>query len=185
MEKARIPKSLRFEVLKRDGFKCRYCGISHTKKELHVDHIIPESRGGATCQHNLLTACIDCNLGKGSVPLTVHKLKRFKYAEIIRQHKKQDDYINPSNYDIIKNVIHLSELSSIVDNYKYASWKNCPIDSSDLDLFIYFKEFLSLYEIQECIHDISNKLQTQDKYLRLRAIIGECHLRTQAKLGWI
>jgi len=62
-------KSLRFDVMKRDDFKCRACGASPAtdpKVILHVDHIIPRSKGGKTTLENLQTLCKDCNLGKGT-----------------------------------------------------------------------------------------------------------------------
>jgi 5-methylcytosine-specific restriction endonuclease McrA len=63
-------KSLRFDVLQRDGFKCVYCGrtISDGIK-LHVDHIVPVAKGGQTVKGNLITACEDCNLGKSDKSL--------------------------------------------------------------------------------------------------------------------
>lgn len=56
----------RFETLKRFDFKCRYCGrSSEDGVKLHVDHVIPVSKGGTNEQSNLVAACQDCNLGKG------------------------------------------------------------------------------------------------------------------------
>lgn len=60
---------LRFEILKRDNFKCCAYGSSPAKDpavELHIDHIIPWSRGGETIKENLQTLCSICNLGKGN-----------------------------------------------------------------------------------------------------------------------
>lgn len=60
---------LRFKVLSRDNFTCQSCGASPAKNsvvELHVDHIIPWSKGGETVEYNLETKCKDCNLGKGN-----------------------------------------------------------------------------------------------------------------------
>ena len=63
-----LPAQLRFSVLQRDGFRCRYCG--RTSREpgvvLHVDHVVPLAAGGATTEDNLLTACEECNLGKAT-----------------------------------------------------------------------------------------------------------------------
>lgn len=56
---------LRFEVFKRDSFKCQYCGNSSPEVILHVDHIQPVSKGGADELINLITSCQGCNLGKG------------------------------------------------------------------------------------------------------------------------
>lgn len=61
-----IAKSVRFEVFKRDGFKCQYCGQLSPDVILHVDHINPVSKGGDNDIMNLVTSCVDCNLGKGA-----------------------------------------------------------------------------------------------------------------------
>ena len=61
---------LRFKVLQRDNFKCCACGASPAKDPLvvlHVDHIIPWSKGGETVIDNLQTLCSKCNLGKSDV----------------------------------------------------------------------------------------------------------------------
>lgn len=63
-----IPDKLRYQVLKRDNFKCCACGASPAKDpsiELHIDHIIPFSKGGETTLENLQTLCSRCNIGKG------------------------------------------------------------------------------------------------------------------------
>ena len=60
----KISKALRFEILTRDGYRCRYCGAGAQTTELHVDHILPRSAGGRDDRANLVTACIDCNFGK-------------------------------------------------------------------------------------------------------------------------
>lgn len=60
-----MSKSLRYDNMKRDGFKCQICG--HTQEDgvkLHVDHIVPVAKGGKTIKGNLRTLCEDCNLGK-------------------------------------------------------------------------------------------------------------------------
>jgi len=61
---------LRFKVMLRDNFICQHCGASPAKQlgvELHIDHIIPWSKGGETTLENLQTLCSTCNLGKGNV----------------------------------------------------------------------------------------------------------------------
>lgn len=63
-----ISLSLRYKVLRRDHFRCVIYGRSPAKDhaiELHVDHIIPWSKGGQNVEDNLRTLCFDCNLGKG------------------------------------------------------------------------------------------------------------------------
>jgi hypothetical protein len=62
---------LRFEVFKRDGFACQYCGAHPPDVLLEADHITPVAAGGEDSLENLVTACQDCNRGKGAVPLSV------------------------------------------------------------------------------------------------------------------
>lgn len=54
-----IPKTMRFEVFKRDSFTCQYCGATATQKLLHCDHVVPVAEGGETTLLNLITACVD------------------------------------------------------------------------------------------------------------------------------
>lgn len=61
-----ISRKLRFDILKRDDFRCQYCGASHKTKQLEVDHIIPISKGGYSNLDNLTTSCVDCNQGKSN-----------------------------------------------------------------------------------------------------------------------
>lgn len=49
----------RESILKRDGYKCRYCGSE--KFPFHIDHVYPYSLGGITKVSNLVTSCSDCN----------------------------------------------------------------------------------------------------------------------------
>ncbi len=66
-ERKYMNDQLRYDVLKRDNFTCTKCGA--TAKDgvkLHVDHIIPVSKGGKTTMSNLQTLCERCNIGKGN-----------------------------------------------------------------------------------------------------------------------
>lgn len=57
--------ALRFAILERDQWTCRYCGV----KDVHltIDHVIPTSRGGhPTKKANLLAACFPCNQAKAN-----------------------------------------------------------------------------------------------------------------------
>src|ERR1051325_167718 len=69
MERVKISARLRFEILERDAFSCRSCGARGTTAQPVVDPVIPVSQGGATPPENLVTACLPCNQGKGSLVL--------------------------------------------------------------------------------------------------------------------
>lgn len=65
-----IPLRIRYAILMRDRFTCRYCGRSPSttqRLEVDVDHIIPESKGGTLDPNNLQTLCRECNIGKGNI----------------------------------------------------------------------------------------------------------------------
>jgi len=107
-----ISKKLRFEIFKRDGFQCKYCGRRPPEVTLEVDHILPQKRGGKDNPENLITACFDCNRGKGAGDLKIPpdsikerterlkerelQLKEFyKYQEKIRKRIEADvDYLD-------------------------------------------------------------------------------------------
>lgn len=63
-----VSRRLRFEILRRDGHACRYCGAKAPDATLTVDHVIPVALGGGDEPNNLVTACTDCNSGKSSMP---------------------------------------------------------------------------------------------------------------------
>ena len=62
-----ISRRLRFEVLRRDGYTCRYCGARAPDVTLTVDHVVPTTLGGDDDPRNLVTACQPCNAGKSSI----------------------------------------------------------------------------------------------------------------------
>ena len=67
MSRIQVSKKTRFDVFKRDGFQCQYCGTHPSETVLlEVDHIHPVAEGGTNDIDNLVTACWDCNRGKGA-----------------------------------------------------------------------------------------------------------------------
>ena len=66
-EREKLTAGLRYDILKRDNYRCQICGRTQADGiKLHVDHIIPIAKGGKTVPENLQTLCQDCNLGKGT-----------------------------------------------------------------------------------------------------------------------
>lgn len=87
--KRRISKKIRFEVFKRDGFKCAYCGKTPPAVTLEVDHIDPKSNGGGDNMENLITACFDCNRGKSDITLDKIPSTLAENFEIMREKESQ------------------------------------------------------------------------------------------------
>lgn len=83
-ERKPISKKLRFEVFKRDCFKCQYCGKASPDVVLEIDCIKPVAKGGKNEIMNLVTACTECNSGKGKRELP-------DSATVTMQKKQLDD----------------------------------------------------------------------------------------------
>lgn len=48
-ERSKMTTSMRFNVLKRDNYRCKICGATADDGvKLHIDHIVPVSKGGKT-----------------------------------------------------------------------------------------------------------------------------------------
>lgn len=78
--KSRPHLKIRFEIFKRDDFKCVYCGRSSQEVVLEVDHINPVSSGGDASYDNLATACKECNIGKKDFLLNERQEEKFRTA---------------------------------------------------------------------------------------------------------
>jgi diadenosine tetraphosphate (Ap4A) HIT family hydrolase len=57
--------TVRYDVLKRAGFRCELCGSPADEKALEVDHILPRKHGGKDLLENLQALCWQCNANKG------------------------------------------------------------------------------------------------------------------------
>lgn len=96
----RLIEQSRKNILRRDNFKCQYCGTKSSL--LTIDHVIPKSKGGLDTWENLVTACIKCNNKKGNrtpdeanMPL-IQKPKRPNHIFFLKQFMgKLDDYWKP------------------------------------------------------------------------------------------
>lgn len=64
-QRAIVSDDMRYNVMRRDGFRCCICGATVADGvKLEVDHIIPVSKGGKSTYDNLQTLCERCNRGK-------------------------------------------------------------------------------------------------------------------------
>lgn len=60
-----IPGKVRLDVFERDDYKCQMCGRTvEDGIKLHIDHIVPFSKGGSNDMDNLQVLCHECNLAK-------------------------------------------------------------------------------------------------------------------------
>jgi hypothetical protein len=86
-----ISQKIRFEVFKRDKFRCVYCGASAPDVLLQIDHIDPVAGGGSNNILNLVTACFDCNNGKSDRKLDDHStvIKQRNQLEELQERREQ------------------------------------------------------------------------------------------------
>lgn len=89
MARKALSKKTRFEVFKRDGFRCMYCGATPPGVLLHVDHIKAVAEGGDNSIDNLVTACQPCNLGKGARDLKVAPQSLSQKAKDVAEAEEQ------------------------------------------------------------------------------------------------
>ena len=81
----------RKNILRRDSYKCAYCGRSDIP--LTVDHVFPKARAGGETWENLVTACTVCNNRKGDRTPEEANMKMLSHP------------FKPSHILFIKNVV--------------------------------------------------------------------------------
>ena len=89
MARVALSKKVRFDVFKRDGFVCQYCGAHPPDVVLEADHIIPVCDGGTNDIGNLITACFDCNRGKAGTGLSVIPKSLAEQGAEIKEREEQ------------------------------------------------------------------------------------------------
>jgi 5-methylcytosine-specific restriction endonuclease McrA len=88
-------------IMKRDGYKCLYCGAT---ENLTLDHILPSSRGGEDTWENLATCCGSCNVKKGNKTPGEANMPLLK--EVKRPYNKLHLTINTSNVSDWKEFVY-------------------------------------------------------------------------------
>jgi 5-methylcytosine-specific restriction endonuclease McrA len=66
-----ITRTRRLAIYLRDRFTCQYCGRDLHEaqpREVTLDHLTPQCRGGTHAPANLITACLSCNSRRQHTP---------------------------------------------------------------------------------------------------------------------
>lgn len=61
-----LPPALRESVITRDGMTCQLCHEPVDPEDIHIDHVVPVSRGGTDVLGNLQVTHSLCNMRKGA-----------------------------------------------------------------------------------------------------------------------
>jgi CRISPR/Cas system Type II protein with McrA/HNH and RuvC-like nuclease domain len=154
-----VSKKVRFEVFKRDGFQCCYCGKTPPEVILEIDHIDPKSKGGKDGINNLLTACFDCNRGKRDIPLDKAPPKLSENLEVLKwreeQLKEYRKYVKKLERQMDKDIDEIDNIFtsyfpdySLSEKFKSVSIKN-------------FLNKLPLHEVERAMNKACYKFTNQ------------------------
>lgn len=93
-ERQKLTSTLREKIKQRDHHTCQLCGKQMLDNVgIHIDHIIPISKGGQTVENNLQVLCSVCNLKKSN------KTTNTTETETLTQIKENIKNIN-ENYNL-------------------------------------------------------------------------------------
>ena len=177
-----VAKRVRFEVFKRDDFRCQYCGRQTPSVILQIDHIVPRSQGGADEINNLVTSCTDCNLGKSNIPLWKKRGidDRVKEIELLRERQEQIEW-----YEQVKRQLKAEEDASL-DQLNQLWSTRCDSKLSwsgdKLRSVREFLKFLTPHEVSEAIYITAEK-DLKDEEARFRYFCGICNNLIDEKIG--
>ncbi len=96
-----IAQSVSWNVFRRDGYKCRYCGKDDVP--LTVDHAVCWEAGGPSIEANLVSSCRKCNKVRGDMP----------YADWLQHKYYLDVYRNLTSEDRYQNELLAGQLANI------------------------------------------------------------------------
>lgn len=154
-----ISKRVRFDVFKRDSFKCQYCGKAAPEVVLELDHIKPVAAGGDNNITNLITSCFDCNRGKADKTLTEN-------ATLTKQ-KAQLDELNEKRIQLEmlaewrEELVNLDDAKLEILNRIWSSYVNSELSQEQRLLF---KSLLKRYELPLIIDSLETSLTQYLKF---------------------
>lgn len=168
-----ISKKLRFEIFKRDAFKCQYCGQVAPDVVLHIDHIKPVADGGDNDISNLITACVDCNSGKGARLLgdntTVEKQR--KQLEELNERREQLQLMLQWRDGLLS--IEEDKVNAAVERFEELT--DCTINDNGTKTL---KKLIKKYGLEEVLEAISiSTTQYEDSQKAFDYISRICAIR--------
>ncbi|MCC2383483.1 hypothetical protein CN333_00015 [Bacillus thuringiensis] len=179
-----LGKRTRFEVFKRDSFKCQYCGRSAPDVVLEVDHIKPKSKGGTNDLINLITSCFDCNRGKGPIEITD--------SSVIEKQKEQLDALNEKRLQLEMLLEWRDELDRLDDdkvNALNSRWKKFIGRDFTTEEEIGIRKLLNTHDLirvtEALDFSIKNNLKYDQKGSPLEYSIGVTFERIKRLCNWL
>ncbi len=158
-ERKPLSKKMRFDVFKRDGFQCQYCGATPPSVVLEVDHIHPVSKGGKNRVDNLLTSCFECNRGKAAGLLTVAPQTVVEKAAVMAE--KMDQL---KAFDKLQRTKRKNEELAIdsIESAFRVHFKDSYFMTSFRESVRTFLQSMSVYEIENAMHRACSKINNRE-----------------------
>jgi HNH endonuclease len=104
-----IAQQVTWNVFRRDGYRCRYCG--NDKVPLTVDHVVLWEEGGPSIEDNLVASCRKCNKIRGDTPYA-DWLQHKYYLDVYRKLTPEARYQNEMLVDKIASMPRLINVRS-------------------------------------------------------------------------
>lgn len=157
-----LSKKMRFDVFKRDGFQCQYCGSTPPSVVLEVDHVHPVSKGGKNRVDNLLTSCFDCNRGKAAgllavAPQTVidkaaviaEKMAQLKAFEKLQRDKRKSE---EKSIDMVEQTLRGYFAFSFTDRFR-----------ESVRIFL---QHMTVYEVMDAMNRACAKIRNPEDAIK-------------------
>jgi hypothetical protein len=135
-------------VMKRDRFRCTYCGVPGTDAELQVDHIIAVANGGSHHMANLTTACRKCNQSKGTKDGTPTRNGSL-VGRIIHTHTESGDLEYRGEIVAEDGGVFLVQI--------YSAWTGEPTEIRPMAKSYVYSDRVKIYATQEASNDAATK----------------------------
>lgn len=163
MKRKPIGNKLRFDIFKRDGYKCVYCGATPPTVVLEVDHIMPVIKGGENTIENLITSCFECNRGKGKHELNAIPASLTDNLEFEKERIAQyDKYIKFYKKKIQSN----NEVISIVEDVYSASFEGWEFNDHFKNSVMKFITQLGVEEVRDAMASACARIRDQQQVLK-------------------
>jgi hypothetical protein len=180
-ERQAISKRMRFEIFKRDSFTCQYCGKQSPDVVLHVDHIMPVSKGGKNTLINLITSCIDCNQGKSDKELSDDSAvkKQQKHLSELAERKAQIQMMVQWRESLLSADEEMTESAVALINKYMREWSLTDSGIDRVRKAIKKKGYQSVIDaIETCYTRSSSNADFKEKYTNAIEFAGVVSKRT-------
>lgn len=164
-----LGNKVRFEVFKRDLFKCQYCGQSAPEVILNVDHILAVANGGDNSIMNLITSCFKCNNGKSDIAIDDSSAlqKQKKQIEELAERRSQIEMMLKWKQEVNSNDFEMDKIEELL-------LKLNPSLSFDNKMKAMYRKLLDKYTFEKVIDAIYksfNKNEVEVAAMKVRGLL--------------